>query len=344
MIQWLALAAGCLYAAVVGKAGGETPVLLYRTTDQMTTAVAYDSEGDAPVELVQLGTYGPSVLRRVTGSGGPGAVVWRVDGETLCPGHSCSVDLAYSPDLGGYVVKVSVGTGRGQSPNVFVVASDSDVPHLVARATVASTRDYPEQDSPAAGVLAFSRIISADSVSGSRYLFITGSRRDDGEGISTYGLRPDGVGGLTRLEGRVLGGTGTRLLVTQGTKGWRTEESALPNDVQALTGLHLVSVAEPHIVKILQVGSKWMSLSDNGRLAVYSGDVMSSSAAVNKVEPERVVDAVAFKGCGDGATTIVGAWATRHGTFVVAVDDAVSANQHGTVVYNGSAHCLFEIR
>ena len=122
------------------------PILVYRADDWMTAAVGYDTEADAPVELVRLGLYRGSVLRRVLQNGQPGSVIWRTEGEAHEPGVPCGFDLEFSAKLSGYVVAVNIGANPRTMPRLVYLVGREREGRLLARTLRTPTQDYPEYE------------------------------------------------------------------------------------------------------------------------------------------------------------------------------------------------------
>lgn len=335
----------CASALLARGAVGNGAILIYRTADAMTTAIGYDVEGDAPVELVRLGAYGPSVLRRVGPSGEPGKTIWRVEGEAYCP-SSCGVDLEFAEKLNGYIVQVTVGVPNKGTPHVYFAPREGNTPQLLARSVIPPRREYPEEDQVEPGVVGFTAIRSVTVAEQTGQVLITGSRQGDGRAISTYVLEVGRTKPAQRLEGAILGRARDGFFVSQGTKGWKAlgkeerEESA-----GELARSRLLPVTDSEVTKVVQSGDRRAELHGrDGELYVFPangpavGPAASSAQATSKL--------ASFTGCGSEPNRpfVTGVWASKRGTFMVAVDQNLTVEKQGRLVYGGQAHCLYEIQ
>jgi hypothetical protein len=336
---WLALAPALL--APAAKPGTSQVRLVYRTLDQRTTAVAYDFEGDSPVELTQLGSYGPSVLRRVKPSGETGGVIWRVEGETNCP-VPCGVGLESLRKLGGYAVLAVVGVPNRGVAAVYL-ATDGKGSRLLARSSIKSRPQSPEENEFDAGVPSFERIESIGIAEDGEVILINGARSGDGREAKTYALAMGKDMVLQRLDGKIVGSTDRAFFVTAGTRGWKElQKESSDQSASPVTRVPLIPVADTNVLKLVQAGNRRAELR-KGALFVYeaSAEVAARSDA-GVVEGSKPVQ---FSGCGadTNRTHVTGVWTTKRGTFMAAVDSDLAVEEQGRVVYGGRAHCLYEI-
>ena len=328
-------------AVVAGERNASESTLVYRTDSLMTSAVGYDTESDSVVELVQLGSYGPSVLRRVSGTGQPGSVIWRTKGETLCPG-ACGVGLEFSTKLGGYVVTVNVGTSRYQTGRVYFVPREGEQ-RLLARSVIEPTPDYPDEDKLEAGVVGFRQMNSVMLAADGTHILVDGMR-DGAREPRTYALEVGKARVMEILEGRVLGVTAHGYLVSAGTKGWKTAHAeSAPETESSLARTPMITISDKGVQRVVQAGDQRAEWRTNGGLFIYNaGDLaVSLNTKAAGAAPEK---AVRFEGCATDKPMVTGLWATKHGTFMVAVDCAFNKEEHGRLVYGGLAHCLYEIQ
>lgn len=320
------------------------PRLLYRTTDRMTPALAYDVEADAAVELVQLGPYGPSVLRRLSSNGEPREVMWKTEREALCPeGYCGGVGLEYSEKLAGYVVRVAVGTSH-RVPSVYVAQSGGRV-RLVAR-TFIQPRGADSQDTLEPGVIGIGGLVeSVLTADGTGEILV--STEGSGEKFPARTYLIDAIRGklIDQLEGKIVGKGDQGFFVSRGTKSWRrleTEGTADPEHV-ALTRRPLVPVDDSAVTKVVESRNRraeWRAISGEIRIRRMNEHGTQATTAV-----EAGTWPLRLKGCGSEADRpiVTGVWATKRGTFVVAVDQYLKVEQGQHPVFGGTAHCLYEV-
>ncbi len=276
----------------------------------MVSAVGYDTKGDSAVELVRLGSDGPSVLRRVTRDGQPGAVIWRTEGEAGCPPY-CGVGLEYSKKLDGYVVTVNVGTSRYARGCVYFVSHESGQ-RLIARMVRQSTPDYPEEDKVEPGVVGFRQFDSPKLAADDEHLVVYGVREGSTE-AKAYVL--DVVkGGVTKtVDGMMWGAAAQGCFPAPGRGGFGLVRSR----------------------------DRCAELLANGEIVIYeAGEPKAPSPGAPVVDrPERAVE---FKGCATDKPTVNGIWPTKRGTFMTAVDCFFKTEPGGDIRYR-LAHCLYEV-
>ncbi len=324
-------------AVVAGGLNASESTLVYRTDSLMVSAVAYDTETDSPVELVRLGEDGPSVLRRVSKTGRPGTEFWRTDGDTFCPG--CGLGLEYSQKLGGYVVLAAVGRSRYQKARVYLVRGQGDQ-RLLARVVVQPTRDYPEEDKLEAGVVGFREIHSVMVAAGGYHVLVNGLRNGLRE-VKTYALDVAKSQVTESLEGRVLGVGPQGYFVSADTKEWKTARGETePNREALLARTPLIAIPDNGVQRVVQAGDQRAEWRTNGELFIYKAG-KAAGASARKGAAESAERAVEFKCCAIDGSTVTGVWATKRGTFMVAVD-CTFRREEGDRLF-GLAHCLYEI-
>lgn len=275
----------------------------------MTSAIGYDSESDSVVELAQLGSYGPSVLRRVSRTCEPTGVIWRTAGESLCTGP-CGVGLEFSKGLNGYIIVANVGTSRYQAAHVYFAPREGEE-RLLARTVIEPTRDYPDQDRPEPGVIGFREIASAVLAADGEHILVYGSREGSRK-VETYSLDVANGRVTKGLEGRVLG------VAAQG----------------CTDGGGLMPVRS---------GDRCAQVRMGGELVIFEAGEPAAAPA-RKAAGASSEKAIEFKGCGTDRPTVTGVWRTKRGTFMVAVDCAFNKEEYGRLVYAGLAHCLYEVQ
>jgi hypothetical protein len=330
--------------SIFSPSADSEPRLLYRTADRMTSALAYDVESDAAVELVQLAAYGPSVLRRVSPGGKAGEVIWKTEQESLCPeGYCGGLGLEYSAKLGGYLVRVALGTSN-RVPSVYLTQGGGRS-RLVARTVIQPRAAYPNEDKLEAGVIGIHGYIDSVTVADETGEVLISTAASGKESPARTYLINAGSGELTdQLEGKIVGKSSQGLFVSPGTRGWKgleTAEAAAPGP-GAVRRITLIPIEDPEVTKLVESGNlraEWRSVSGKVLIRrVNGGDLRGATAKAG-------VGLLSFTGCGNETDrpNVTGVWVTKRGTFVVAVDQNVTKEKDGRFIYNGVAHCLYEV-
>jgi hypothetical protein len=211
------------------------------------------------------------VVRRVSPEW-PGPVIWRNEGETTCaPGFCGGLGLEYSRDIGGYVVRVPVGTTNRMRTKIYV-ARDGYATRLIAT-------EKPVPGKP-----------------------------------TEYKVR----GGVAEFNGHIASAT-----VVPGTRRI------------------LITVVRPHVgisEYVVDVPADWRA----GKGRVRAHKAAETDKALTK--PGPAADKMTFHGCGSDLNfDLAGVWATKQGTFAVAITQAFSTEHNGRLVYGGVAQCLYEV-
>jgi hypothetical protein len=291
---------------LAAPAGELEPLLVHRTEAPMTSAVGYDTETESTVELVRLGEDGPSVLRHLSETGRPGAVIWRTDNDTFCPG--CGLGLEYCKKLGGYVILAAVGRSRYQTASVYFASRDGKE-RLLARNVVQPTADYPDRDMLEPGVIGFRQLKSAVLAADGEHILVYGEAEGSRK-VGTYVLDVAKGRVTDFLEGRVLG---------LGAQGCSDGGGLMP----------------------VRSGNRCAQVRMGGELVIYrAGEPAAPYAGASAAaSTERSVE---FKCCGMDRSTVTGVWPTKRGTFMVAVD-CTFRREEGRRLF-GQAHCLYEVQ
>lgn len=322
-----------LPSAAIG--GSKEPRIVYRTADRMTTAIAYDSEGDTPVELARLSSE-QSVVRRITPAGQPGETIWMTEHEAFCPGGTCGMEVEYSEKLGGYVFQTVLRRFTSYVPMVYFVPRRGGAARLLARSVIQSRPAYPERDSLEPSVVGFDSIWSL-TVADTGHILVSGIRRGDGV-MRTFALKPGASKPVSYLEGAILGKSDNGYFVSLGTQEGRAVENDGEEPADIMKGV-LIAVSDPGVTKVVRVGNRRAELHGAaGQLVLFDSPSDPTQKLTSQAKPAT------FAGCGSDRTRVTGVWSTKRGTLMVAAESRSSSHEQGRWVYKGTARCLYEIQ